>query len=108
MLGVCDYPINSTVRDKVMAISEFRELSDKIFNRLIESFPVSKIIHPNDIVGPDTITIERGREVDKDPDETQKVRDTLQWLVMNGYVHASGDYYSLSEKWLKLKRVDFF
>ena len=91
-----------------MAISDFQDIADKIFNKLLESFPVSQQIDPNDILGAGTVTVERGRPVDSKPDQTEKVRGTINWLSLNEYVHSSGDYYAISEKWLKLKGVNVF
>jgi len=91
-----------------MAISDFKDISDKIFSKLMDDFPLSQRLSDIDIFGDGTMTVEKGRPVNSNPERTKKVDASVKWLFLNEYIYSSGDQYCISEKWLKLKDIDVF
>lgn len=90
-----------------MSTSDFKVIADKVFEKLMEKFPVKQIINSNELmgVGPQVV---KGRPTDNSQEETIRVASVVDWLLLNGYLTPNGDYYTVSEKWLAAKGVDVF
>ncbi|WP_426943950.1 hypothetical protein ACP4J5_15135 [Pseudomonas oryzihabitans] len=90
-----------------MSTSDFRVIADKVFEKLMEEFPVKQVLNSHELmgVGPQVV---KGRPVNKNQDDDKKFNSVVDWLLLNGYLSPSGDFYTVSEKWLAAKGVDVF